>query len=198
MHIAEADEMVLGLKCGVAELADHDPEWEVNAADTIKRLWDILGSTAKDIQHVGSSVIRHIKAKPVIDIAVSVWSFEEVLTLSPALEKEGFIFRGWEGKEERQPVFQCGEYIPEEKDMRLLTHYIHIVMADNQQWYNYINFRDYMNAFPAVAFEYEALKLRLAEENKNDYRNYHHGKQNYITEMIKTANHWDDLGRNLD
>lgn len=37
-HIAEADEMVLGLKCGVAELADHDPEWEVNAADTIKRL----------------------------------------------------------------------------------------------------------------------------------------------------------------
>ena len=112
--------MVLGLKCGVAELADHDPEWEVNAADTIKRLWNILGSVAKDIQHVGSSAIRRIKAKPVIDIAVSVWSFEEVLKLSPALEKEGFIFRGWEGKEERQPVFQCGEYIPEEKDMRLL------------------------------------------------------------------------------
>ena len=67
--------MVLGLKRGVAELADHDPEWEVNAANTIKRLWDILGSTAKDIQHVGSSAIRHIKAKPVIDIAVSVWSF---------------------------------------------------------------------------------------------------------------------------
>lgn len=81
--------MILGLKCGVAELADHDPEWEINAADTIKRLWDILGSAAKDIQHVGSSAIRHIKAKPVIDIAVSVWSFEEVLTLSPALEKEG-------------------------------------------------------------------------------------------------------------
>ena len=80
--------------------------------------------------------------------------------------------------------------------MRLLTHYIHIVMADNQQWYNYINFRDYMNAFPAVAFEYEALKLRLAEENKNDYSNYHHGKQHYIAEMIKIANHWDDLGRN--
>jgi GrpB-like predicted nucleotidyltransferase (UPF0157 family) len=60
----------------------------------------------------------------------------------------------------------------------------------------YINFRDYMNAFPAVALEYEALKLRLAAENKNNYPNYHHGKQKYIADMIKTANYWDVTGRN--
>jgi GrpB-like predicted nucleotidyltransferase (UPF0157 family) len=189
--------MILGLKRGLAELADHDPEWETNAVDTIKRLRNILGSTVKDIQHVGSSAIRHIKAKPVIDIAVSTYDFEEVLALSPALEKDGFIFRGWEGKEDRQPVFQYGEYIPEEKDMNLLTHYIHIVMADNQQWHNYINFRDYMNEFPTVASEYEALKIRLAEEFSIDYSSYHQGKQNYISEMIKTANNWDVAGRNL-
>ncbi len=189
--------MVLGLKRGMAELLDHDPEWEANAADTIKRLWGILGSVAKDIQHVGSSAIRHIKAKPVIDIAALVWSFEDILTQIPVLEKEGLIFRGWEGNEERQPVFQCGEYIPEEKDMRVLTHYIHIVMVGSQQWDNYINFRDYMNAFHSAAREYEALKLRLAEENKNDYRSYHQGKQKYVTEMIKTANHWNDSGRNI-
>lgn len=187
--------MVLGLIRGVVELVDHDPEWEVNADKTIKHLWDILGSAAKDIQHVGSSAIRHIKAKPVIDIAVLVWSFDEVLTRIPDLEKEGFIFRGWEGNEERQPVFQCGEYIPEEKDMGLLTHYIHIVKVGNQQWDNYINFRDYMNSFPAIAHEYEALKLLLSEENKSNYRNYHQGKQKYITEMLKTANQWNDLGR---
>ena len=101
--------MALGLKRDMVELADHDPEWERNAADTIKRLWDILGSTAKDVQHVGSTSIRHIKAKPVIDIAVLVWSFEDVLALSPVLEENGFIFRGWEGNDVKQPVFQCGE-----------------------------------------------------------------------------------------
>lgn len=186
--------MILGLKSGMVELAEHNPEWEVNAADTIKCLWDILGSKAIDIQHVGSTAIRHIKAKPVIDIVVLVHRFEEILALTPALEKEGYIFRGWEGKEERQPVFQCGEYIPEDKDMRLLTHYIHIV-KDSQQWENYINLRDFMNAFPAVAFEYETLKLRLAKEYKNNYSNYHHGKQEYIKEIIKVANHWNDLGR---
>lgn len=189
--------MVLGLKNGVAELAHHDPEWEANADDTIKRLWGILGSIAKDIQHVGSTSIRHIKAKPVIDIVVSVWDFEEVLTLSPILEKEGFIFRGWEGKEARQPIFQCGEYMPEEKNMRILTHYIHIVKADSPQWSNYINFRDYMNTFSDIAFEYETIKIHLAEEYKHDYRSYHQGKQNYIGKMIETANYWDSLGRKL-
>lgn len=191
--------MILGLKNGTLELFEHDIEWEVNASDTIKRLWDILGSTALDIQHVGSTSILHIKAKPVIDIAVSVRSFEDVLALSPILEENGFIFRGWEGKEDRQPRFQCGDYIPEENDMRILTHYVHIVMADSQQWYNYINFRDYMNAFPAAAFEYEALKLRLAKEIKDDgnYLNYHPGKQGYVTEMIEIANQWNNSGRNI-
>ncbi len=188
--------MLLGLKRGLLELTDHDPDWETNAADTIKRLWGILGPAAIDIQHVGSSAIRHIKAKPVIDIAVSVLNFEDVLMLSPDLEKEGFVFRGWEGNEERQPVFQCGEYIPEENAMGILTHYIHIVLSDNQQWHNYINFRDYMNAFPTVALEYEALKVRLAEDFRTDYSSYHHGKQNYISEMIKKANNWDITGRN--
>ncbi len=190
--------MVLGLKCGVTVLVDHDPEWEINAAETIKRLWNILGSAAKDIQHIGSSSIHHIKAKPVIDIAISAWNFEDVLMLQPNLEKAGFIFCGYEGKEERQPVFQCGEYIAKEKKMHILTHYIHIVIADSQQWYNYINFRDYMNTFPAVALEYEVLKLQLAKKNKYDYNSYNQCKRNYIAEIIKTANHWDNLRRNPD
>lgn len=190
--------MAIGLKRGFVELADHDAEWEILAADTIQRLWRVFGSTGKDIQHVGSTAIRKIKAKPVIDIVVAVEDFDEVLAISPALEENGFIFRGWEGKDKgRQPVFQCGEYVPGEKDMRLLTHYIHIVMAGSKQWHNYVNFRDYMSACPAAAYEYEALKLRLADENKNggSLHNYHIGKQNHVTKMIEIACMWDDLGR---
>ena len=189
--------MALGLKAGMVEIVDHDPKWEENAVNTIKRLRSILGSAAIDIQHIGSTAIRHIKAKPVIDIAVLVRNFEEVLALTPALEKGGFIFRGWEGNEDRQPVFQCGEYIPEKKDMRLLTHYIHIVKAGSRQWDNYINFRDYMNEHPAVASEYETLKMRLEKKYKNDYSGYHKGKQDYISAIIKAANRWAGSNRFL-
>ena len=55
--------MTLGLKRGVVELADHGPEWEIIAAETIRRLWDNLGSMTTDIQHVGSTSIKGIKAK---------------------------------------------------------------------------------------------------------------------------------------
>ena len=184
--------MVLGLKHGVTELVDHDLEWGINAAETIQRLWAILGSTAKDIQHIGSTAIRNIKAKPVIDIAVLACNYEEILSLTAELEKEGFIFRGWEGNDERQPVFQCGEYIQEDKEMRVLTHFIHIVKADSQQWHDYINLRNYMNAYPTVAHEYERVKLQLADENRNDYHKYHLGKKDYIIDMIKTANQWSE------
>ena len=188
--------MAIGLKRGEVALYDHEIEWELNATKTIDKLKEIFGDVAVDIQHIGSTSIVHIKAKPIIDITVAVRDFDDVLALSPILENEGFFFRGWEGKE-RQPVFQCGEYVSGEKDMRLLTHYIHIIKADSQQWHNYINFRDYMNACPTAANKYEALKLSLAKENKDngDLHNYHMGKQDYISEMIQIARLWDDFGR---
>jgi GrpB-like predicted nucleotidyltransferase (UPF0157 family) len=62
--------MVIGLKRGVVELYDHQEEWKDNAAKTIAKLKLIFGDTAVNIQHVGSTAIHHIKAKPIIDITV--------------------------------------------------------------------------------------------------------------------------------
>ena len=126
---------MIGLKHGELVLYEHQIEWEQNATKTINDLKEILSDVVVDIQHIGSTSILQIIAKPVIDIAVAVRNFDDVLTLSSILETKGFIFRGWEGKgNERQPVYQCGEYITGEKDMRLMTHYIHIIKAESQQW----------------------------------------------------------------
>ena len=81
--------MAIGLKRGSVELADHDPEWEQIARETIGQLWRVFGSMAKDIQHVGSTAIKEIKAKPIIDIAVAVESFEAVSGVFPRLDKIG-------------------------------------------------------------------------------------------------------------
>ena len=182
--------MAIGLKRGVVELADHDPEWEKLAAQTIEQLWRVFGSVAKDIQHVGSTAITSIKAKPVIDIAVAVFNFDDVLALSPVLEEQGFICVGWEGDGKVQPMYQCGEFVSGEKLPRILTYFIHIVVADSEQWHDYINHRDYMNACPVAAHEYESLKLRLANENNDNYHNYFLGKQDYIHEAVKIVRLW--------
>ena len=120
--------MIIGLKRGVVELVDHQPEWEVLAVETIQRLWHVFGSAAKDIQHVGSTAIMHIKAKPIIDIAVEVDDFGAVEMLAPALEAEGFLRRGWD--DDTQMLFAVGDY---SKPDGLVTHFIHVVKTNSAE-----------------------------------------------------------------
>jgi GrpB-like predicted nucleotidyltransferase (UPF0157 family) len=184
---------MIGLRRGVVELADHDPEWENIAAETIQRLWRVLGSVATDIQHVGSTVIRGIKAKPIIDIAVAVEDFADVEVLTPALEAAGFVYRKKEF-EDTQLLYACGDY--SEPD-GIVTHFIHVVKTDSREWSNYLNFRDYMNAHPEDARKYEAVKIRLAAENPIDSgrEKYLAGKHDFIFEMLRIAQLWNDFSR---
>lgn len=57
---------MIGLKRGTVQLCEHEKEWEIEAQNTIARLKEILGDVIKDIQHVGSTSILTIKAKPII------------------------------------------------------------------------------------------------------------------------------------
>ena len=86
--------MTLGLKRGCVKLMPHQEEWHAIAQDTIKILLDILGGSAVDIQHIGSTAIKNIEAKPIIDIAVGVRRFEDIEPYITVLEENGIIFRG--------------------------------------------------------------------------------------------------------
>ncbi len=82
----------IGLKKGEVVLCDHNPRWEEYAEKTIRRLYEMLGDVAIDIQHIGSTSVKDIKSKPVIDLIVGVKDFEHVLNFTPALEESGFYF----------------------------------------------------------------------------------------------------------
>ncbi|MDU4961998.1 MAG: GrpB family protein [Sporomusaceae bacterium] len=170
--------MSIGLKRGLVELADNDPEWELLAHETIGRLWHVFGAVAQDIQHVGSTAIHGIKAKPIIDIAVAVNDFDEVCKLMPALAGEGFIHRaGNDG--DCQVFFVCGDFV---KDTR--THHIHVVRNGGVEWGNYLLFRDYLNENPNKAKAYEAVKLDLMSKYQNDRLPYTAGKSEFIRNVI--------------
>lgn len=86
--------MPLGLKRGTVQLEPHDKQWDEIAIQTIKTLKSILGDDAIDIQHIGSTAIPVIKAKPIIDIVVGVTDFERVMLHNEQLQKEGIFYRG--------------------------------------------------------------------------------------------------------
>ena len=89
------------MKRGTVYLEPHQSEWERAAEETISTLKNILGSIAADIQHIGSTSIKTISAKPIIDIAVAVNDYELILSKRDVLEKSNIVFRFDERPEQR-------------------------------------------------------------------------------------------------
>ena len=187
--------MTLGLKRGTVALVPHEIAWEAEAAKTIERLKGILGDAAVDIQHVGSTSIPAICAKPIVDIAVAVPSFASINEKQSELEAQGFYRRSW--NDDREELFACGSHYDGTGDRQ--THFIHVVLYNSLEWNNYLNFRDYLNAFPAVAKAYEELKLSLAAANPEDAgrEKYTQGKHAFIRQTLRKALVWSLLGKTV-
>lgn len=169
-----------GLLRGKVKLLPHQDEWNKNAADVIAKLKDLLGKTAIDIQHVGSTAIASIHAKPIIDIAVAVNALNEITPYIDSLEENGFFCRGQDVS--GQMLFVMGDL---DKDIR--THHIHVVEYESRNWKNYLNFRDYLNAFPQKAQEYDRCKQELARQFPDDRRSYTLGKEKIVQELLEEA-----------
>lgn len=177
---------MIGLKRATVKLLDHESDWDTEARRTIARLQQILGSVAKEIQHVGSTSIPSIKAKPIIDIALAVDRFQDVLALVAELRKEGFYYCP-DSTMDHQLLLACGSFYDGSGDLQ--THFIHVVLVNSMEWINYINFRDYLKEKPLVAKAYEDLKLSLAAAEPCDRGREHYvrGKHDFIVHHLRKA-----------
>ena len=174
---------MLGLKRGCVALAPHEEAWEAEAARTAELLRKLLGASAAGAEHVGSTAVRGIEAKPIIDIAVAARSLEEIKSTAARLGRYGFIFRG-------EDVPGQLLFVIEDEARGVVTHHIHIVEAGGAAWRDYIGLRDYLNAFPDCAARYGALKRELARRFQADRKSYTAGKADLIAELLAEAREW--------
>ena len=182
---------MIGLKRGIVELAEHNPEWKMIAAQTIEMLWGIFGAEAKDIQHIGSTSVRHIKAKPIIDIAVAVEGFDIADKLMPKLNDVGFFKSKLHAV--KDDILICDD--DEFTDTR--SYHIHIVKTGSAQWSNYLNFRNYLNAHPYAAKDYERIKIISAEKHHSDRNAYTNAKDKVLIRLLNEAQSWAGSGNTL-
>ena len=172
-----------GLKRGTVMLAPHQEEWTRNAERTIQVLNRLLEPAAVDIQHIGSTAIPSIHAKPIIDLVVGVRNLDDILSYIELLKQHDIVFRGEDVA--GQLLFVMGDF---EKDTR--THHIHVVRWNEAEWNNYINFRDYLNRYPDKAMQYDAYKKKLAAQFADDRGSYTTGKQKLIDRLLNEAHMW--------
>lgn len=169
---------MLGLKPGVVQLQEHQPEWASIAQEATQKLQALLGEIAIDIQHIGSTSITHIKAKPIIDLAIAVENFDEIRRLFPKLEAAGF-YHVPELDQDWQLFLGCNVG---NSDTR--THHIHIVRNGGKEWKEYIKFRDYLNESKEDALNYQELKIELQSKFSHNRAAYTEGKAEFIRRLL--------------
>ncbi len=85
---------MIGLERGSVKLLSHQEEWNENAENVILKLKQLLGYAAVDVQHIGSTAIASIYAKPIIDIVIGLRDLNDISPYMKRLEEHGFVFRG--------------------------------------------------------------------------------------------------------
>jgi GrpB-like predicted nucleotidyltransferase (UPF0157 family) len=168
--------MNLGLKRGEVRVVPHDTEWAGVFDEERRTLVEVLGDAILDIQHVGSTAVAGLVAKPVIDIAVAVRDLPGVTAWVPKLETLGYTFFG--DREGRGELFFAKG--PE----HLRTVYLHVVERGGKRMEEYVRFRDRLIRNPPARAAYSALKEELAALHGDDRKAYTEGKAEFIAEML--------------
>jgi GrpB-like predicted nucleotidyltransferase (UPF0157 family) len=168
---------MLGLKKGVVELLPHNEQWHQLFAEEKMRLQNAIGENVIAVEHIGSTSICGIAAKPVLDIAAAVSDKASGEKCVAPLEKIGYEYRGEYGIAERF-YFVKGE--PR-------THHLHILLSESDALKNHLLFRDYLLSNRLVAAEYDKLKKELSEKFQNDRDAYLEGKAEFVERSLKIA-----------
>jgi GrpB-like predicted nucleotidyltransferase (UPF0157 family) len=168
---------VIGLESGLVRLVPYQVDWPRLFAVEKERLQVALGDHVLDIQHVGSTAVPGLPAKPIIDIAIAVENFEKAVVCIQPIENLGYTYRGENGIPRRH-YFRKG-------DPR--THHIHMNQITGVDWENQILFRDYLIRHPEAVQAYAALKISLAQKYPADREQYLFEKSPLIQQILHKA-----------
>lgn len=145
------------------------------------RLSGALGAVARRVEHVGSTAVPGLAAKPVVDVQVSVPDVEDEPAYTPHIEALGLPLRV------REPVRR---YFRAPGKRRVV--HVHVCGTGGVWEREHLLLRDYLRSHPHVAADYARLKLGLAERFSNDRLAYTEGKSAFIAAALADAELWAD------
>ena len=168
---------MLGWKRNTVRLAEHDPDWAALAEEACRRIRLACGPLVSDVQHVGSTAVPGLPAKPILDLAVAVSELNALPKLVPKLTTLGYVYRGL--NESSSDHLFVWEPTP-----GVRTIHLHVVALDDEKWSEYLRFRDVLRRDPTTRDRYAELKGGLKERYQGDRKAYTEGKHEFIRAVI--------------
>ncbi len=159
-------------------VVDYDPQWPILFEKEKEAITAALGNQLLMVEHMGSTAVPGLAAKPVIDIAVGIQSLLGALVLIPCIEQLGYIY---------DPVLE--QLVPERRFFwkgtpMVHAYHLHLAEPDHPVLLKPLQFRDYLRKHPEAAEEYGLLKKELAKRCVQDLDAYVAGKTGFIGNVM--------------
>ena len=167
----------------LVEIVEHDPSWAARFEAERRKLAQIFDGRAISIEHIGSTSVPGLCAKPIVDILVGLRELELSEAEVEAMEGLGYEYLGEFGLPGRL-YFRKGE--PR-------THHVHVVAHGGDHWDRHLAFRDTLRSNPEERRRYDELKRQLAEEG-HSREAYSELKTPFIREVEARAVQARDVG----
>jgi GrpB-like predicted nucleotidyltransferase (UPF0157 family) len=161
------------------EIVPYDPSWPMlfqREADVLRRA--LATWLVGPIEHIGSTAVPGLAAKPVIDIMAGVQALDDSRPAVEAATAVGYCYAPYQVELEH---WFC------KPSAAFRTHHLHLIPVGSPQWSRPIAFRDYLRAHADEAREYAALKWRLAEAHRLDREAYTQAKRPFIDRITEVA-----------
>jgi GrpB-like predicted nucleotidyltransferase (UPF0157 family) len=173
------DSEPLGLERGRVRVIAYDARWPDVFQQTAAEIRALVGDAVLAIEHVGSTAVPGLSAKPILDVLVGVADFEAALDLVPRLATLGFEFRP-------------DEDIPDRHYFRKLagsrrTHHLSLAEPGSRHYRRTVVFRDALREDPECRTAYDRLKLELAVQFPEDRERYLDGKTAFVLGILDSV-----------
>lgn len=158
-------------------MVEYDPDWPARFRELRDRVAAALGPLALAIEHVGSTSVPNMCAKPIIDLDVVVRP-EDVPAAISAVEALGYRHEGNLGVAGRE-AFRWVADFPE--------HHLYVCPEGSPALERHLLIRDYLREHPDIAREYAALKKQLAEKYHDNRTKYQAAKAEFVDSLLEKA-----------
>jgi GrpB-like predicted nucleotidyltransferase (UPF0157 family) len=152
-------------------IEDYNPTWPL-AFETLRQVYlNALQGIEADIEHVGSTSIPNLAAKPVLDIDIAVSNFERLPEIIERLSVLGYDHRGNLGIEGRE-AFKINIEKAQDSIKNAMAHHLYVCLRDSDAFKNHVTIRNFLKQNPQKMAEYAALKRHIAKQagmNKDFY-----------------------------
>jgi GrpB-like predicted nucleotidyltransferase (UPF0157 family) len=163
-------------------IVDYDPTWPVQAAAEVSLLRSALGNLAMRAEHVGSTAVRGLAAKPIIDLQLSVDAIKPPEPYVDPLERLGYLFV----PDPDSPDYHLFAKPPR----RPRSYHLHVCEAGSWHEARHLAVRDYLRAHGDEAARYAAVKRSLVARHPRDRLAYISGKAEYVDALERRAVAW--------